>query len=465
MIIPILFLIVISVFNKRLRPKPSEYKQPRFLFSLLTPAHNEEPVIGRTIRKFLATDYPSNKKEMIIVNDGSTDNMEKIARIYAYKIINSETSKVEYNPRGLKNIILVNRKKGGMGKAFAVNDGLQYAGGNLVMLIDADVQLSKDIFRQAATHFKNKETWAVAGNINVAEKKGKMLNQFVDFECVVAQKLMRKGFDTLGIHYIIPGGCGIFRREALDYLGPFSSDTLAEDTDYTWKLITETHKKIRFDADINVTADEPTTLLGLWNQRVRWARGNFAVSLKYKNRVGRSRFGKAATIGIPFWYANMFVPVTFLFTTLGLLLSMMLSTNVGMLSTSGRIFGFSFIVIWLMGVYINKGRSWFAGLISPGIPILLTLVASIIYSGGLSTMLAQLGLGTYATAISFFIFIWIMLAMPLTYLLVHSNLEEGIAEFIQIYFIGYWMLLICPALNGYIKELRKEKPVWIRTVR
>ena len=38
-------------------------------FALIVPAHNEGGVIERTIRLFLETDYPVDKKEMIIVND------------------------------------------------------------------------------------------------------------------------------------------------------------------------------------------------------------------------------------------------------------------------------------------------------------------------------------------------------------------------------------------------------------
>ena len=77
-----LTLVVLSVFNK-VRYKLRNYvfdENIRPFISVATPAHNEADVIERTIKKFIQTRYPEDKKELIIVNDGSDDDTEKIVR-------------------------------------------------------------------------------------------------------------------------------------------------------------------------------------------------------------------------------------------------------------------------------------------------------------------------------------------------------------------------------------------------
>lgn len=468
MIAIIVFLMMLSVFNK-LRYRYSGYKfddNYRPTFSVIVPAYNEGKVIGRTIRAFLKTSYPTDKKEIIIVNDGSTDETRRIAEKYASKIINSETQDFFYRKGGFEDVILVNRKIGGKGKSHVLNDGRKFSTGKILLIIDADVQLSREIFEKAARHFVDERVGSVAGYISVSEKKGQILNEFVNFECSLAQKVMRLGFDTLGIHYIVPGGCGFFRRNVLNTVGDYEGDTLAEDTDMTFRIMTETKKKIHFDPSISVEADEPTTLSSLWNQRIRWARGNFGVTRKHFRKVGKAIYGKAVTYGYPFWIASIIIPLTFLITTLGLLTNSVLKIDITPIAVLGRILAYVFIGIWGIGVIINKGRSWFAGLISPGIPMLITMFASLIWPHGIEDMVAFFGYSSYTSDVSFVVLSWIVLALVLSYsVMLLSKKHPKIANFIQLGLFGYWIVLVICGLVGYAKELKGDKQIWIRTVR
>ena len=73
------------------------------MVSLIIPCHNEEEVIERTIHAFAATTYPLDKKEVIIINDGSTDHTEECVRRYAYTVINEgNVDTVEVLPNGTR---------------------------------------------------------------------------------------------------------------------------------------------------------------------------------------------------------------------------------------------------------------------------------------------------------------------------------------------------------------------------
>ena len=50
--------------------------QPRV--SVIIPAHNEELVIRRTVESMLALDYPEERIEIIVINDGSSDSTAQI---------------------------------------------------------------------------------------------------------------------------------------------------------------------------------------------------------------------------------------------------------------------------------------------------------------------------------------------------------------------------------------------------
>lgn len=83
--------------------------------SFCIPAYNCEDTIGRCIESILNLIYPN--KEIIIVNDGSTDNTPNILKKYPVKIVNLERNR---------------------GRGYARQKALEYATGDYVALLDAD---------------------------------------------------------------------------------------------------------------------------------------------------------------------------------------------------------------------------------------------------------------------------------------------------------------------------------------
>jgi cellulose synthase/poly-beta-1,6-N-acetylglucosamine synthase-like glycosyltransferase len=464
-IIFILVLMILAPFN-RLRYRHfffDDKYQPTF--SLIVMAYNEEKVIERTIQMFFKTSYPEDKKEIVIVNDGSKDKTGEIVAKYATKIIQAETGSTQLTFSKNKNVTLVNRKTGGKGKAYVANEGLKHASGEILFFIDADVRLTRNVFTRAARHFKDEKVGAVAGYVDVFEKN-EVLNKFVDFESATAQKIVRLGYDTMGIHYIIPGGCAIFRKSVIEELGGYQHDTLAEDTDITWRISTEKDVRIHFDPSIIVVADEPTSLTGLWNQRVRWARGNFAVTLKHKGKIGKRRYHKAATVGYPFWLSNIIAPLTFIFVSIALILNSVFYINASFISTFGRFLTFSFFFILAAGIIVNKGRSWFGGFMAPGVPLLIYLLSNLVDQAGIVGVLDNFGYFYYARLVGYFFAFWLFFSVVGTWasLKMYPN-HPSVATFLQLALFGYWILLVSAVLYGYYTELAKKEMIWIRTER
>ena len=113
---------LIVLFSSENEPKKGKLDRTPF-FTAIVPAFNEEKSIASTIKSLINLDYPNDKIEIIVVNDGSSDGTKEIVE----KIISA-------NPN--KSITLINQKNQGKGKA--LNVGLEIAKGEFYACLDAD---------------------------------------------------------------------------------------------------------------------------------------------------------------------------------------------------------------------------------------------------------------------------------------------------------------------------------------
>jgi poly-beta-1,6-N-acetyl-D-glucosamine synthase len=222
--------------------------------SILVPAFNEEAVIGRCLESLLALDYPSY--EVIVVDDGSTDRTAEIAG--------------EWEGAGGGVEIRVFTKRNG-GKATALNAGISLARHPFVLCMDADSWMEPGSLRAAVRHFRDPDVGAVAGNVKVSNRKG-ILPRLQALEYIEGLNMPRRAQGFLAAVNIVPGPVGLFRKEALEEVGGYDTDTFAEDADLTLKLVTSGWKILYEDQAITWTA-APASILDLIQQRYRWTRG------------------------------------------------------------------------------------------------------------------------------------------------------------------------------------------------
>jgi glycosyltransferase involved in cell wall biosynthesis len=93
------------------------------LVSIIIPAYNSEEFLGDTVRSALAQKWPN--KEIIIVDDGSSDGTLELAK--------------KFESRDVKVLTQKNR-----GAACARNAGLALAQGDFIQWLDADDLLAPD---------------------------------------------------------------------------------------------------------------------------------------------------------------------------------------------------------------------------------------------------------------------------------------------------------------------------------
>lgn len=222
--------------------------------SIIVPAYNEGPVIERGIQSLLQLDYP--QYEVVVVDDGSTDETLELASRWEGR-------------HGDVEVRVLTKRQGG--KASALNLGIARSQHPFIMCMDADSWIEPETLRRAMPHFRDDTVGAVAGNVKVTNRVG-WLTRLQALEYIEGLNMPRRAQGFLAAVNIVPGPIGVFRREALDDVGGYDTDTFAEDADLTLKLITGGWKIIYEDGAIAWT-QAPTHLLDLVQQRYRWTRG------------------------------------------------------------------------------------------------------------------------------------------------------------------------------------------------
>lgn len=246
--------------------KDSDYR-PRV--SVVIPAYNEERSILTSVSSVLDSDYPQDKLEVIVVNDGSTDRTAAVLAEF-----------LSQHPAG--NVRLINQANSG--KAYALNNGLRnWATGELVMCLDADSELTSSALKNAVAYFKEENVMALASNVKIKRRPG-ILNLVQAYEYTLCYQ-MKRAQTVFNIEYIIGGIGSMFRRSYLQQIEFYDTNTVTEDIDITMKILRNGNKKHRviYGADVVAYTQHAMSLGDLIKQRSRWKWGRYQTFLKNKD--------------------------------------------------------------------------------------------------------------------------------------------------------------------------------------
>jgi len=240
-----------------------ERRTPDAAVSVIVPVYNEEAVIVSALRSLLA--LRSVSLEIIVVDDGSTDRT--FERAVSMEGRYSETT-----------LRVVSKSNGG--KASALNVGIALARHDYVLCMDGDSRLDPDTIRAAMRHFLDPRVAAVAGNVKVVNRQN-VWSCLQALEYLEGLNMARRAQGFLLVVNIIPGPIGIFRRDVLQSVGGYDTDTFAEDADLTLKILTAGWHVAYEDRAIAYT-EVPERFIDLVKQRYRWTRGILQALTKRK---------------------------------------------------------------------------------------------------------------------------------------------------------------------------------------
>jgi len=265
-------------------PEPLRGDRPETypFVSLLVAAKNEEAVITSLVRELCHLDYPADRYDLWVVDDNSSDCtpllLERLAQEYA------------------QLRVLRRSAEAGGGKSGALNQVLPLVPGEILVVFDADAQVSKDILRQVLPLFEREQVGAVQVRKAIANAstnfwtRGQMSEMALD-TCIQQQRIAIGGIGELR------GNGQFVRRAALEDCGGWNEETITDDLDLTIRL----HLN-RWDIEClafpAVGEEGVTDAIALWHQRSRWMEGGYQRYLDYWRLIVRNRMGTRKTFDL-----------------------------------------------------------------------------------------------------------------------------------------------------------------------
>lgn len=272
-----ILMTALAVAGRNRNPAPPLPATPPRV-SVIIPAYNEERVIEASVRRVLESE--GVEIEVIVADDGSLDATSAIV-----------TAAFGDDPR-VRLLTLANG-----GKAAALNRALQLATAPVIVALDADTQFEPLTIARLARWFDDPDIGGVAGNAKVGNRVN-LVSRWQAIEYVTAQNVERRALARFDAMMVIPGAVGAWRREALDDVGGYPEDTLAEDQDLTI-AIQRNGWRVAYDVDAVAWTEAPETFGALAKQRYRWAFGTLQCLWKHGRLVLQRQPAGLALVGVP----------------------------------------------------------------------------------------------------------------------------------------------------------------------
>ncbi len=239
------------------------------ILDILVAARDEENVIERLVERLFNLEYPTNKLNIYIIDDGSVDKtpliLERLSR--------------EFN----KLKIIRRSSNAGGGKSGALNYALKFTQGEWILILDADAQLKKDTLSRLF-NFVYKGSWsAVQLRKSVINVSKNFLTTCQSMEMAMDAIFQYGRLSVAGVSELRGNG-QLINKEVLLKCGSFNEDTVTDDLDLSLRLLLS-------KAEIGILWDPPVmeeaveNISALFAQRQRWAEGGLQRFFDYGEQL------------------------------------------------------------------------------------------------------------------------------------------------------------------------------------
>lgn len=273
-----LLITFLSAPARERRERPAASVTPKV--AIIVPCWNEQDTIDGTVKSLLALDYPKEKLQLVLVNDGSTDNTKAVMDSYV----------------GNPQITVIHKENGG--KHTAINAGIEIAtDAEFIGCLDADSFVAPDALREIVSCFADPHVAAATPAMSVFNPRT-MLERMQNAEYIFGIAL-RHALSAVNGIYVTPGPFSFYRMSVLREVGGFRHAHQAEDMEMALR-IQRAGYEIENAPRARVFTKVPRTVPKLIKQRTRWTTGFLRnVTSEYRDLVGNPKYGVLGLMVLP----------------------------------------------------------------------------------------------------------------------------------------------------------------------
>tara|TARA_Y100001970_G_scaffold286787_1_gene409822 strand:- start:27204 stop:28538 length:1335 start_codon:yes stop_codon:yes gene_type:complete len=253
-------LIIIAKNNIKLASSNDEKKIPQEelpSLDIIVAARDEQNVISSLVERLFFLDYPKEKLNIYIIDDGSSDNTPLILDKLSKKF---------------ERLHIISRSKdSGGGKSGALNYALQFTSGEWLLILDADAQIQNDTL-QKVFEFAFKDSWSVVQlRKSVLNSNKNLLTNCQSIEMVM-DAVFQYGRLLLAEVSELRGNGQLIKKDVLVECGAFNENTVTDDLDLSVRLLLN-QANIGILLNPSVKEEGVENISALFSQRQRWAEG------------------------------------------------------------------------------------------------------------------------------------------------------------------------------------------------
>jgi cellulose synthase/poly-beta-1,6-N-acetylglucosamine synthase-like glycosyltransferase len=241
------------------------------------PIYNEVYVVERLIGAVAALDYPRELLEIQVLDDSSDETGDVARRVVA-----------RYRERGYDIVHRTREDRAGF-KAGALQEGLEAARGEFLMIFDADFVPRPEFLRESLPFFSDPRVGMVQARWEHLNREYSRLTRiqsiFLDGHFVIEHTARHRS----GRFFNFNGTAGIWRRRCLQEVGGWQSDTLTEDLDISYRAQLAGWKFV-YLKDLAAPGELPVDMNAFKSQQHRWTKGSIQTARKLLPAIFRSAY-------------------------------------------------------------------------------------------------------------------------------------------------------------------------------
>lgn len=263
--------------------------------TIMVPAHNEASVISQTVENILQLDY--SNYELIVIDDRSDDNTAEVIK--------------ELEQKHPQVKAFIRDKKAFPGKSAVLNDAMQFAKGEAILVFDADARVDSDFLTKLIPNLEPKDVGAVQARKVISNRDVNFLTRCQDNEMTLDSHF-QIGRDAVKGAVELRGNGELIKREALEDIGGWNNYTLVDDLDMSTRLHINGWD-VRFCPEAQVREEGVVYLRPLYRQRRRWFEGSVRRYLEHFGDVLTSKdMSLRASLDMTAYLSEFIMPIWFI---------------------------------------------------------------------------------------------------------------------------------------------------------